>query len=285
MAQRSGADSLIAPRPKTASAGGILALAVAAALVVSGCGGGSSAAQTASGSQPDTSGGQGKTDTTTSPSSPSSADPASSKGAAAKDSNNPDSDPQSPTSSQSSGQGKHGQHIVLPKGQPEKAATPAEQAQATAADIALASPELQSAPGAEAVLSAANTCDGKNSSPQLAWQGIPSGTAELALFVMNVQPVGGKLFFDWAVSGIDPSLSGLEAGRLPKGTVVGRSSFGQIGYSICPPKGTSETYLFALYALPKRLSASKGFEPHQLRDQILEVSGDAGLMAAAYSRG
>ena len=113
---------------------------------------------------------------------------------------------------------------------------------------------------------------------------MPAGTAELALFAMNVQPVGGKLFFDWAVAGIDPSLEGIEAGDLPKGAVTGRNSLGKVGYSICPAQGTGESYVFALYALPARLSAQKGFDARVLREEVLASSGNAGLLVASYAR-
>jgi phosphatidylethanolamine-binding protein (PEBP) family uncharacterized protein len=278
MAQESAADSLIAPRPKTASAGVILALAVAVALAVSGCGGGSDS-ETASAPR-STTGAQGQDPSSAKHPSSSSTDSSSSSGQDQAAGSKPSS--QDPSESLGQGSAKHGQHITLPKGEPEQAATPAEQAQATVADIALASPALG---GQEAPLPATYTCDGKDTWPALRWQGIPPDTAELALFAMNVQPVQGKLFFDWAVAGIDPSLTGLEAGELPKGAVMGRNSFGQSGYSVCPPKGSAETYIFTLYALPRRLSAVKGFDPHALRDQILGLSGNAGLMAASYSRG
>jgi phosphatidylethanolamine-binding protein (PEBP) family uncharacterized protein len=285
MAQNTGADSLIAPKAKTASARVILALAVAVALAVSGCGGGSggSTASTST-SSPGTSAQAPGADPSGSGTSSSSSSSSSSSGQApgsGPDSPNP-SEPQVPGST--SGSGKHGQHIKAPKGAPEPAPTPAEEAQATVADITLASPELQSAEGAVASITPTYTCDGKGSSPGLAWRGIPAGTAELALFAMNSQPVGGKLFFDWAVAGIDPSLEGIDAGTLPKGAVVGQNSFGKTDYEICPPKGSPETYIFALYALPKWLAAAKGFEPHQLREAILDVSGNVGLMAAVYAR-
>jgi phosphatidylethanolamine-binding protein (PEBP) family uncharacterized protein len=287
MAQDPGADSLIAPSAKTTSAGVILALVVAAVLALSGCGGGSDSQQTASAPSADTSAGaQGGADPSSSPgkaaSSPSSSSSSPSSGKAAGQEGSP---PAGSTTPSVPGQGnKHGKSIVLPEGEPEKAATPAEKAEATAADIALASPELQSAEGATAALVPSNGCEGKNTPPTLLWKGVPQGTAELALFAMNVQPVGGKLFFDWAVAGIDPSLEGIEAGRLPKGAVLGTNSFGQVGYSICPPPGSPETYIFALYALPQQLPAAKGFDARALRDRILAISGDVGLMGAAYSR-
>jgi phosphatidylethanolamine-binding protein (PEBP) family uncharacterized protein len=97
---------------------------------------------------------------------------------------------------------------------------------------------------------------------------------------MNAAPVGGKLFFDWALAGLSPDLSGLEEGKLPKGVVTGQNGFGKTGYEICPPRGQTETYVFALYAIPKRLSPTKGFDPHNLREEALAAVGHAGLLAA-----
>ena len=51
---------------------------------------------------------------------------------------------------------------------------------------------------------------------------------------MNIAPVAGKLFVDWAVAGIDPALSGIEAGKLPKGSIVGTNSLGKQGYRNLP---------------------------------------------------
>ena len=118
--------------------------------------------------------------------------------------------------------------------------------------------------------------------PPLQWQGVPEGTKELVLFAMNVAPVQGKLFFDWALAGIDPALSGIEAGKLPKGAVQGQNSFGKAAYEICPPPGQAETYVFALYALPNALLPAKGFDPAALRHQVQAISSNAGLLAVSY---
>jgi phosphatidylethanolamine-binding protein (PEBP) family uncharacterized protein len=118
----------------------------------------------------------------------------------------------------------------------------------------------------------------------LRWRAVPSGTAELALFVMNANPVDGELFFDWAVAGIDPKSGGLRAGQTVAGAIVGRNASGDVGYSICPPKGTEETYIFALYALPRRLSPQPGFSPASLHAQAVSASREAGLLAATYQR-
>jgi phosphatidylethanolamine-binding protein (PEBP) family uncharacterized protein len=113
---------------------------------------------------------------------------------------------------------------------------------------------------------------------------VPRGTAELVLFAVNARPVEGKLFFDWAVAGLDPGLEELEAGKLPRNAVVGRNGFGKAGYEICPT-GSGETYLFSLFALPKKLSPGQGFDPLALRSSVVGASGDVGLLALDYARG
>ena len=102
---------------------------------------------------------------------------------------------------------------------------------------------------------------------------------------MNVAPVQGNLFFDWALAGLDPGHSGLESAKLPKDAVQGQNSFGKPGYELCPPAGGAETYVFTLYALPERLSAQKGFYPAALRRQVQGISRKAGILAATYGRG
>ncbi len=156
--------------------------------------------------------------------------------------------------------------------------------EATVADISLRSPAIVAAAGHLGRLDPTYTCDGKDSWPQLKWGGVPAGSAELALFVMNVAPVNEKIFFDWALAGIDPELEEIAAGKLPAGAIVGTNGFGRLGYSICP-QGAGETYMLALYALPRSLSPQRGFDPLALRQEILDVSGNVGLLPAVYERG
>jgi phosphatidylethanolamine-binding protein (PEBP) family uncharacterized protein len=128
------------------------------------------------------------------------------------------------------------------------------------------------------------TCDGSNISPPISWSQIPAHTAELDLFVFNFLPVGGKLFADWALAGLSPTLHGLAAGQTPAGAIVGRNSFGQMRYSLCPPKGTNTRFAFLLYALPQRIPAKPGFNAEALREQALHSSEQAGLLAFSYKR-
>jgi len=109
---------------------------------------------------------------------------------------------------------------------------------------------------------------------------VPSNTSEVALLVMNTTPVNGQLFFDWAVAHIPPTVKELSAGRLPAGAVVGRNSEGKVAYSLCPAGTKHETYLFLLYALPKGLSPTPGFDPESFRLQAMHDARHSGLLAA-----
>lgn len=84
------------------------------------------------------------------------------------------------------------------------------------------------------------------------------------------------------MAGIDPSSTELKAGTLPKGAVVGRNSAGQNKYSLCPPESGQETYIFALYAIPKSLSPKQGFEPLALRAEAQKTAESVGLNAVGY---
>lgn len=256
MAPRTGADSLIAPKAKAlASARILLALAALAALgLLSGCGGDSSEETTA----------EAKTTT---------------QGTSA---------PQTQSSKQASSNAapgaKQGPGIAPPKGPPERAATPKEKANATVANVTLEGPTLGPPVGSMPSLLAKYTCDGENTWPELKWRGIPEGTEELILFTIALEPVDEALVFGWAVAGIDPSLEGIEEAKLPDGVILGRNSAGKEGYSVCP-EGEAETYVFALYALPKSLDPQKGFDPMALRDAVLKESGNVGLLVTSYQRG
>jgi phosphatidylethanolamine-binding protein (PEBP) family uncharacterized protein len=287
VAQRTGAKRFLASAAKSASAGVALAL-VLAALLLPGCGGGSGDQSTQS-----TGAGAGGTGGSSAASqTPSGAKQGAAGAKTAQAQGGQGSAPgkgsegQSPQAGQGgAGQGqKHGPHIAQPKGPPEQAPTPAQVASATVADMRLESPAIVAAAGSPGHLAATYTCDGANSWPELHWSGVPAGTAELAVFAMNVQPVEEQLFVDWAVAGLSPNLEGIEAGKLPKGAIKGTNGFGKRGYSICPP-GAGEIYMFAVYALPTPLSPPKGFDARELRREVLGVSGNVGLLPAVYARG
>ncbi len=66
------------------------------------------------------------------------------------------------------------------------------------------------------------------------------------------------------VGGIDPSSTGVAAGKVPPGGIVGTNTAGKAAYSpICPAKGKSDTIEFVMYALKKTIPISPGFKPSQ----------------------
>jgi phosphatidylethanolamine-binding protein (PEBP) family uncharacterized protein len=168
----------------------------------------------------------------------------------------------------------------LPEGQPEQGPTAKQRADVPTADIAVSVGNAALEAGSS--LKALYTCEGSNESPPLEWQGVPSGTAELVLFVMNLQPVNGKLYFDWAVGGIEPSETGLKPGKLPQGAVVGKNSEGKSEYSICPQGPGAESYVFALYALPESISPRAGFDARVLREEVTHEAPNVGLYSVGY---
>jgi phosphatidylethanolamine-binding protein (PEBP) family uncharacterized protein len=270
----------VTPPAKCTSAGLCLAL-VLAGLLLGGCGGGSPDPQADSTTQSST--------PAAAPSGP--AGSAAGGGHASQQGAGPGqqtaekqhSAEQQGGSASAEGDGqKHGPRIAQPKGQREQAPSAAEKANLTIADMSLASPSLPAGPGGPVPLTAPYTCDGAGKWPALSWSGVPGGTRELVLYAMNLAPVEGKLFVDWAVAGIDPALTGIEAAKLPKGVVVGTNGFGKRDYEICPEG--SETYVFAIYALPRALSPKPGFDAREFRKALLGVSGDVGLLSVAYAR-
>lgn len=175
-------------------------------------------------------------------------------------------------------------HLVLPSAnsKPAPKLTPAQQARLTVADISLSGAGITQHVGSTGTIARQYTCAGANSSPPLRWSGVPAGTKEMVLFAMSLVPVSNKLFFDWAVAGLNPGSGGIPASQLPPGAIVGRNSYGQTAYSICPPGGKRESYVFAVYALPQHLSIAPGFDPATVREQAKQVARHAGLLVGSY---
>lgn len=120
------------------------------------------------------------------------------------------------------------------------------------------------------------TCHGADVSLPISWSGVPAGTAQLAVFVtpsVVTDLALGRPFFYWAVTGLPPAVHGISAGTLPAGAIVGRNSFGDVDYSLCPLKGAPERqasitrrepFVVKVYALPHPLAAKPGFDAEAL---------------------
>ena len=99
------------------------------------------------------------------------------------------------------------------------------------------------------------TCEGKNISPPLAWEGVPSSAKSLVLIIDDPDAPDPKapkmVWVHWVVYNIPPNSKSLpeNAERLPQGTVAGLNDFKKMGYGgPCPPTGRHR-YFHKLYAL------------------------------------
>jgi phosphatidylethanolamine-binding protein (PEBP) family uncharacterized protein len=114
------------------------------------------------------------------------------------------------------------------------------------------------------VISPHYTCHGAEVTPPLLWAGVPPHTAELGIFVRTI--LEGHVTTNWAMVGVNPSLQRIAAGTLPSGAIVGRNSFGKVGYSLCPPDGGLIT--MGVYAFPHALGLKRGFNPESLKPML-----------------
>jgi Raf kinase inhibitor-like YbhB/YbcL family protein len=109
-------------------------------------------------------------------------------------------------------------------------------------------------------------CGGKNTSPQLAWRGAPSGTKSFAITCFDPDAPTGSGYWHWLVFDLPASLGSLGAGAgnsaTPGGGRTGYSDFGLNKYGgPCPPKGDDpHRYIFTVYALdvPRLEGAGEG---------------------------
>ena len=127
------------------------------------------------------------------------------------------------------------------------------------------------------------TCDGANVAPTLRWGRVPKGTVEIDLFVTNLAPDGTE-YTDWAVAGLKPNLHSLPSGHLPASAIVGRNSYGETGYSVCPAKGSKSAYFVLVIPLPSHIPVSRGFEGQSLSAKAVHIAPHEGEMSFEYQR-
>ena len=130
------------------------------------------------------------------------------------------------------------------------------------------------------------TCEGSDTSPPLAWTGVPAGTRSLALIVDDPDapdPAAPKMtWVHWVLYNIPSSSTGLPQGispnELPAGTLEGVSDFKRTGYGgPCPPIGRHR-YFHKLYALdtvlpnlkkPGKTDVEKAMKGHVVEQAVL----------------
>lgn len=128
------------------------------------------------------------------------------------------------------------------------------------------------------------TCDGGNVSPPLQWGKLPAGTSQLFVLALSLTAgTGGAI--RWAVGGINPGSGGIPAGQLPSGAVAGRSSDGHVGWSgICGAAGKPQAIIVLVYALRHPLHLSSGFDPRTVQSQLAGNTAGTGVVYGAYKK-
>jgi phosphatidylethanolamine-binding protein (PEBP) family uncharacterized protein len=158
------------------------------------------------------------------------------------------------------------------KGKPENLTASSQGSGSSGSSSASTNGEVYTAPGAFAltspaferngVIPAQYTCAGAGMSPPLSWQKVPAKAAELFLFVIDDTSSNKSGGIRWVVGNIDPSSTGVAAGKTPQGGIVGTNTAGKATYSpICPARGKSDTVELVMYALSKKIPLSPGFQP------------------------
>lgn len=131
-----------------------------------------------------------------------------------------------------------------------------------------------------------HTCDGANISPALSWAGIPEGTQEMAVSLVDESNLSnGRPFVHWVMSGIDPDVDRLGEGEVPPGAVRGLNFFGEVGYTgPCPDPGTTSTFTLTVFALNQQLELADGTPAAELLDVIATVALDSTRSTGTVTR-
>lgn len=124
------------------------------------------------------------------------------------------------------------------------------------------------------------TCEGDNVPPPLVISAVPPDAAELAIVVTDA---GG--FVHWAVAGIPPAVTTLEAGLLPPEAVVARSDGGVEGWDgPCPPPGGgAHAYDFTVHVTIEPIGLSPGLAGREAVARIEAASVASDTVVATYA--
>jgi Raf kinase inhibitor-like YbhB/YbcL family protein len=118
-------------------------------------------------------------------------------------------------------------------------------------------------------------CDGLDVSPSLAWGGVPEGTVEIAIVMVDDSSiVNGQPFVHWVIAGLDPDEIALVEGDVPEGAVQALNFFGDVGYGgPCPSPGDdAHVYRFTAYALNSPLQVADGSPATEFLSAIAPVT-------------
>jgi Raf kinase inhibitor-like YbhB/YbcL family protein len=131
------------------------------------------------------------------------------------------------------------------------------------------------------------TCDGDDLSPALSWQGVPPGTVQLALVVLDEDAtIEDTPFVHWVVAGIAPDDISIIEGSIPDGAIEAVNSFGEVGWGgPCPPEGDeAHTYRFVLHALAQQVELANALPAAELLDYLGDITFARAETTGTYAR-
>ncbi len=133
------------------------------------------------------------------------------------------------------------------------------------------------------------TCEGRDISPELQWEGAPAGTLSFALICDDPDAPMGT-WVHWVIYNIPAATQGLPegvatVGSLKDGSQQGFTDFQRTGYGgPCPPAGKPHRYFFRLYALDSMLAIKGKVTKESLLSAMQgHILAEAGLMGT-YKR-
>jgi len=133
------------------------------------------------------------------------------------------------------------------------------------------------------------TCDGADSSPELAWTAPPPATQSFALVVVDRDaPLGS--FVHWVLYDLPPDKRELpeslsKQATLPDGSRQGLNDFEKPGYGgPCPPGKKAHRYIFALYAVDSKLNLPSGSTRREVEDALRGHILAHGVLIGRYHR-
>ena len=148
--------------------------------------------------------------------------------------------------------------------------------------------QLTSASFHDGRIPAVYTCDGADTSPQLAWTAPPSATKSFALLMADPDAPGNE-FVHWVLYNLPANTRALPEGlpklaQLSDGSLQGMNDFPKIGYGgPCPPHGTHH-YVFVVYAVDTRLNLPAETTKSRVEEALKGHVLDHGELIGRYGR-
>lgn len=125
------------------------------------------------------------------------------------------------------------------------------------------------------------TCDDRDVSPHLVWEGVPPGTRSFALIVDDPDAPRGT-WVHWLVANMAPDTREIPQGTVPQGAVQVRNDFRKTEYGgPCPPSGVHR-YFFKLYALD--VAVLEGVNEKNFYEEVKKHAIRQAVLMGKYAR-